>query len=272
MAAELSQLTDLAGAITTLSGGKTKTKRTTQTNISDQGVNELIRGILAGPGGVASIGSATKRAGLYNSTTEEQALGDLYARAANQAELARSPTSVDQEVQAPGADLATLGLTLAGSALTRSVLDKGLAGTGKVISDKVGSIFGSGSGAAASAASTAATEFGPTLTELGPGAAEAAAAQAGAAGAASSFLPVGSALPIAGGALAGFAGGLKAAKDPLSLGAGAAAGFATAGPYGAIAVPVASLLGGLLRDSGLLGGIAKGAGKVIHKIGKAIGF
>ena len=264
MAAELSQLTDLAGAITTLSGGKTKTKRTTQTNISDQGVNELIRGILAGPGGVASIGSATKRAGLYNSTTEEQALGDLYSRAANQAELARSPTNIDQTVQAPGTDLATLGLTLAGSALTKSLFNNGIAGTGKVIADKVGSIFGSGAGAAAN-------EVGPTLAELGPGAAEAATTQAGA-GAASSFLPAGAALPVAGGALAGFAGGLKAAKDPLSLGAGAAAGFATAGPYGAIAVPVASLLGGLLRDSGLLSNVAKGAGKVIHKIGKVIGL
>lgn len=74
---------------TTTGGGGTQTQ---QTQLSDAAVQEQIQRILAGSGGVRDIGNAARRSGLYNSTTEEQLLGNLYARAAAQGEIARAPT------------------------------------------------------------------------------------------------------------------------------------------------------------------------------------
>lgn len=97
--AALDQLTGLMSVInglkgqsqTTTTGGGTTTQ---QTNVSDAGINQLINQILSGSGGVKSIGARARSSGLYNSTSEDTLLGNLYATAANQAELARSPTTV----------------------------------------------------------------------------------------------------------------------------------------------------------------------------------
>lgn len=75
---------------TTTSGGS----QTQQTNLSDEAVQQQIRNILSGAGGVRDIGNSARRAGLYNSTTEEMLLGNLYATAAAQGEIARAPTTV----------------------------------------------------------------------------------------------------------------------------------------------------------------------------------
>ena len=95
MASAIDQLSGLSSLINTISGTSQKTKQsqTTQTNISDQGINQLLNQILSGPGGVKSVGTAARNSGLYNSTTEQKALGDVYTTAANKAELARSPTT-----------------------------------------------------------------------------------------------------------------------------------------------------------------------------------
>lgn len=74
---------------TTKTSGSTTTQ---QTNVSDQGVQQLINTILSGRGGVKDIGSRARGSGLYNSTSEDILLGNLYSTAANQAELARTPT------------------------------------------------------------------------------------------------------------------------------------------------------------------------------------
>lgn len=74
-------------ATQTASGGSS----TQQTQLSDEAVNEQIKRILAGAGGVKDIGQAARRSGLYNATTEEMLLGNLYATAAAQGEIARAP-------------------------------------------------------------------------------------------------------------------------------------------------------------------------------------
>lgn len=75
---------------TSASGGS----QVQQTSLSDVAVQEQIKRMLAGSGGVRDIGNSARRAGLYNSTTEETLLGNLYATAAAQGEIARAPTTV----------------------------------------------------------------------------------------------------------------------------------------------------------------------------------
>lgn len=77
---------------TTTGGGST----TQQTNLSDVAVQEQIDRILSGSGGVRDIGNAARRSGLYNSTTEELLLGNLYGNAAAAGEIARAPTVTTQ--------------------------------------------------------------------------------------------------------------------------------------------------------------------------------
>src|SRR5690554_5836266 len=116
--AEVSEITDLVNAIGAVKG--TKAKQTQQTKISDSGVNELVRQILAGPGGVKSIGNAARKSGLYNSTTEEDRLNDLYSSAAVKAELARSPTTTTMET--PGVGLESVIGTLAMTSAAKSLM------------------------------------------------------------------------------------------------------------------------------------------------------
>ena len=84
---------DKKSTATTKSSGGTTTQ---QTNLSDAAVKEQIDRILAGPGGVRDIGNAARKSGLYNSTTEELLLGNLYGNAAASGEIARAPIVTTQ--------------------------------------------------------------------------------------------------------------------------------------------------------------------------------
>lgn len=134
---QLSGLMNLIGGIngktstTKTSGGKT----TQQTNVSDQGVSQLIDQILSGSGGVKSIGNRARSSGLYNSTSEDILLGNLYATAANQAELARSPTVTTSTPQTstttvPGMGIGNTAGLIGGAALINSVLSSDVVGSG----------------------------------------------------------------------------------------------------------------------------------------------
>lgn len=122
----LGQLTDLLGLIQGVqgSGGRQTTSggtTTQQTQVSDAGIQQILNGILSGPGGVSSVGSAARRSGLYNSTTEDRQMGNLLATAANQAELARAPTitttpTTITETENEGSGLGTLGAIVGGLA------------------------------------------------------------------------------------------------------------------------------------------------------------
>lgn len=133
--AALDQLTGLMSLINNVQGQSqtTKTtggKTTQQTNVSDQGVNQLIQQILSGSGGVKSIGSRARSSGLYNSTGEDILLGNLYSTAANQAELARTPTVTTTAPQTSttskeGIGVGGLAANLGGAFLASQALNLG---------------------------------------------------------------------------------------------------------------------------------------------------
>ena len=111
---------------TTTSGGT----QTTQTPVSDQGVQTLINQILSGQGGVKSIGSRARGSGLYNSTGEDILLGNLYSEAANKAELARTPTVTTtapqtQVTKVPGIGIEGLAANLGGAFLASQAINLG---------------------------------------------------------------------------------------------------------------------------------------------------
>lgn len=270
MASAIDQLNGLGTLVNAISGSSSKTKQTqtTQTNISDAGVNELIRQILSGPGGVKSIGTAARSSGLYNSTTEDQALGELYSSAATKAELARSPTTTSSTTQQTtpgllgGSGLGTIGGLIAGGTLLNTLSNGAI---GDSIGNIVGSLFGGGGGAAA-AESTGSLLSGAlssgvsdTLGGLVP------AGAAGSLGAealgGSALGEIGSALggaaPVIGNFLGGLMGGKDASTDPMNLATSAALGAAALGPVGLIAAPIASIAGGLLGDSVVCTELAK---------------
>lgn len=281
--AALDQLSGIIGIVDAVSGKKSKSttssssSQTTQTNISDQGVQQLIQGILAGPGGVKSIGGAARQSGLYNSTTEQQMLGDLYARAANQAELARSPTTTTSsgkqttQMEQGGMDLGTLGTVIGGGMLANQLFKGGASllggagagqagqltsGIGNIASNIGGTlsgIFGSSSGQAIGGLSQ---NIGPEAVKMLSGAGGATTGGLSAATAtpmASGLAGLGSfALPLGGALLGGLLGGKDAATDPLNLALSAGMGALALGPIGLLAAPLASVAGGLFGDSSVI--------------------
>lgn len=149
--AALDQLTSLASLLGTVQGRSQTSKTsggttTQQTNVSDQGVSELINQILSNSSnGVQSIGRSARNTGLYNSTSEDLLLQNLYATAANQAELARSPTTsttsgTTTTTNAAGTGIGTLAATVGGAALLNSALNSDIG------QNLIGSIFGGGLG------------------------------------------------------------------------------------------------------------------------------
>lgn len=278
--AAVDQLNSLASILQTVQGSETKQKtkstQTQQTQISDTGVNKLIQDILAGPGGVRSIGGAARSTGLFNSTTEDLLLGDLYSRAAVSAELARSPTvtTTNQTLtqETPGIGIGGLAAGIAAGQAGKLLFGQG--GKGGLLEgagDAISSLFGGGeaaaatTGAAVSAGAPAATAAlsgatgsaavnagvagtaGGALASTGAGAGTAGAGAAGAAG--QGFgLNASTAIPLGGTFLAGLLGGREASQEPASLAMSAIAGAAALGPIGLIAAPLASIAGGFLRD------------------------
>lgn len=162
--AALDQLTGLMSVIngvkgTTTSSTQSGGTKTQQTNVSDQGIQQLINSILSGSGGVKNIGSRARSSGLYNSTSEDILLGNLYATAANQAELARSPTvttstPVTTTQTTKGAGVGDIAAGLGGAFLASQALNIGAKALGPTvsqgtdyISDLLGGLLGStGSG------------------------------------------------------------------------------------------------------------------------------
>lgn len=265
--AAVDQLNNLTGLMEAINGKKqtTKTKQTTQTKVSDAGVGELINQILSGPGGVRSIGTAARNSGLYNSTTEDTALGELYSNAAVKAELARSPTvsTTEQTVSTPGTGVGGLVGSIAASQAMKM-----LSGEENLISqgiDAVSGFFGGNAAASAGAATTSATSaalsgagqagaaqamgaLAPSaaMTAAGTQAANATVASMGsqAASAGATQAATTGATGAAAGSAAGQAGASGAAGGAAASGASAAAGF---GMNAATAIPLAgSFLSGFL--------------------------
>lgn len=160
----MAAIDQLTGLMTLLNGvnGKSQTTKTSggtttqQTNVSGQGIQEILNSILSGSGGVKDIGSRARNSGLYNSTSEDLLLGNLYATAANKAELARSPTVTTttpqtQTTTTPGTGIGGLAGTLGTAFLASQALNlgtKALAPTiesgSNYITDLLGGLFGTG--------------------------------------------------------------------------------------------------------------------------------
>ena len=154
------QLNALVGLISGIGDKKSTTKTsggttTQQTNVSDAGVQQLLNQILSGSGGVKDIGTRARASGLYNSTTEQNLLQNLYATAANQAELARTPTvtttapqtqTTVQQGVGVGNTAATLGAAFLGSTALKAlspVIEAGTNSVSSAISDLLGLNAGS---------------------------------------------------------------------------------------------------------------------------------
>lgn len=75
---------------TTTSGGETKTS---QTDVSSEGISELIRQIMEGTGGLADVATGSHVAGLYNDSTKTLLVQNLMAKVAGQAALASAKTT-----------------------------------------------------------------------------------------------------------------------------------------------------------------------------------
>lgn len=301
--ASLDELTGLLNVIQGVQGGKTKQR--TQTQLSDEGVERLLADILAGSGGVADIGSSARSAGLYNSTTEDMLLGDLYSRAAVRSELERAPTLTEMETPGVGAEnvVGTLATTAALSSLMKGEVPfagalgkagdvvSGLLGgggstaasTAAPIVESIGQVGLSGAGSAGGAVASAVPEAASIVgTDLLAGGASSAATAGGAGQVAGGALSragnfVGAnAIPLGGSFLSGLIGGKDAAKDPKGIAINAAMGAMAMGPVGLVAAPVAALVGGLLKDGGLgIGSELKRSGrkveKTIKRAGRSIG-
>lgn len=154
--AALDQLTGLMNLLNGINGqSQTATSsggsQTTQTQLSDAAVQEQIKRILAGSGGVRDIGGSARRSGLYNSTSEDLLLGNLYATAANQGEIARAPTVTTtapqtQTTTSEGAGLGQTAALIGGAAALNAVLNSQTAkNAGNSLLDLVG-LGGDGSG------------------------------------------------------------------------------------------------------------------------------
>lgn len=69
---------------------------TTGTDISAEGINEIIRGMMESDSGLANILTGQQSRGLYNSTTASLLANDLAARVAGKAAIAKAPTTVTE--------------------------------------------------------------------------------------------------------------------------------------------------------------------------------
>lgn len=234
---------------TKTSGGKT----TQQTNVSDQGVNQLIQQILSGSGGVKSIGNRARSSGLYNSSSEDILLGNLYSTAANQAELARTPTVTTTTPQTSttskdGIGIGGLAANLGGAFLASQALNLGskalapaLESGGNYIADLLG--LGSGGGGGSGSG-----KFKLGDIELGTG-----GGFGGDIGSSDVGISTGEGYGINTSTLGSF-GGSSANKDAVGINFGfdtdTGGSSVGVGGLGAIGGLLGSLIGGLTGNSG----------------------
>ena len=265
--AALDQLTGLMSALQAVQGSSTQQTQTTsggrqtqQTQLSDAAVQEQIQRILAGPGGVRDIGGAARRSGLYNSTTEELLLGNLYATAAAQGEIARAPTvtttapqTTTTQQETPGVGILPVLGTIAGGAVLNRLFQAGGDELGNQISNLLPTSFGSGTSGSLEGL-TGGVNFGPGNFGLSAGLTE-----AGGAGdfQGDSFgFQLGQSLPgIGSGSVgtSGIGGARRTDNEPDLLGSvgNALSGFFSGGGLGGL---VGAITGGAMGNVGSGGG------------------
>lgn len=151
---------------TSTSGGGTET---TQTQMSQEGINALLKTLMEGNSGLAQVASGQKAPGLYNSTSRQLLINDLMSRnAANVAEktapVVRTSTPVTKtETQQVAGTPATISPTTA-------LLGAGALAFGtKTGRKKVGELYDTLKGELGFGASEAASTLGAGQSFLGAG-------------------------------------------------------------------------------------------------------
>lgn len=279
----LNSVGNISNLFTTSKTKQTSSGRTVTQglDITQEGVDAMIRDILESNQGLASVSSGQKTAGLYNSTVNQQLVNDLVSRASGEVAkaTAKTVTTTGPEtvtsVTPPRMDLGTAALGLGATVLGNKVLKK----TGVVdkvskgIDDILEGVFGGGSTAGAPAVVAAGV---PSIGGIG----DALGVSFGDIGGIADFGDVGSAFlgglggtsDILGGFgdFAGFGGGMPFLDVGLDLLNGkpedaltTAAGFALGGPLGAT---IASFL-----PSGITSGIADIGSSLLGGIGDLFG-
>lgn len=272
------QLAGLSSLINLVKGQSSTTKTsggttTQQTNVSDQGVQQLLDQILSGPGGVKTVGLRARSSGLYNSSTEDDLLGKLYATAANQAELARTPTVTTTAPQTStttgtkvgagelatglgGAFLASQALNLGAKALSPAVN----AGA-DYVTDLVSNLFGVGTGTETSSSPTSKKGFGDIDLTAGGG-------FGGTVGDGSTSIATGEGYGIDTSTLGSFGGSSSVpGAVGFNFGVDADSGAGSIGLAG-----LGGLLGGLINSSGGGGRGGSSGGSVICTALKDLGL
>lgn len=127
--------------------------QTTSTDVSAEGINELIRQMMEGDSGLANLLTGQQSRGLYNSTTAKLLADDLAARVAGKAAIAKAPTTVTQNTSTtntnanakPNAKYSA-GMELLGKILNSDGGQKLASSAFEVIGSGLKSIFGMDSG------------------------------------------------------------------------------------------------------------------------------
>lgn len=111
------------------------TTSTTRSDISQQGVNQLLQNILASNQGLGAVSGAQRSAGLYNSSTNQMLINDLLARATGEVESRRAgtTTTTKKNPQLGAADILSLLGTSAASSVAGKVLGPTVKGLGKKV-------------------------------------------------------------------------------------------------------------------------------------------
>jgi hypothetical protein len=141
---------DIASLVNLFTGKSGTTSQSS--NISKEGMDALVRQILESDRGIASIVGGQNRAGLYNTTTNQQLVGDFVARTAGELEAKRAGTTTttrnDPTIDPMRAAIGVGAASLLGPTISRGLesvgVSGGIGGVGRSIADL---IFGPAGGA-----------------------------------------------------------------------------------------------------------------------------
>lgn len=125
--------------------GKSETKSTTggtdtkisQTDVSPEGITELMRQMMENTGGLADLATGAHVAGLYNDSTKTLLAQNLMAKIAGQAALASAKTTTTSTT-APVSTTVKQQAPLNGQSIGKSLLAAGIASVGSKLVKKTG--------------------------------------------------------------------------------------------------------------------------------------
>lgn len=156
MAAATSSISNILDLIKSTSGQKSTT--TKSSSIDQTAYDAMLKNILSGVNGLATVSSGQRSAGLYNSSTNQLLTNDLVTRAAGEV-AANNKSETTTQVVSPAVKASSIAKGIGGLQIASQALDlnKKLK-----LTDKIGSLFdssgaGEGSGSSLLSGDTAGT-------------------------------------------------------------------------------------------------------------------